>query len=175
MTDIREAAHIARQMYLDRASLPVIYATTGLTKYELYFWLDGGPWVGAKRLLDAIPRRLMRTRQSDAVERVALVRRMQRVCDQQLTEMEKRENPSATDREQDARRIALITRALDGLTTLDGRNREMTRRKKAAGDNERATNGGEPLPRDIDELRRSVARELRELTSGQDGCSDDQT
>jgi hypothetical protein len=58
----------------------------------------------------------------------------------------------------------LLARTLEVLSRQHERKREMTRRKKASRENERSKGGDEPLPRDIDELRRSIARKLEEIT-----------
>ena len=165
MTDIPEAALIARQMYIDRKTYDEIHFTTGLTKHQLYFWLDGGP-IGedGNPILTAIERRLVRPRRTTARERAAAITNAIRGCNVLIGEIVNRKDPTDEQRDRDGRRMAMVTKALDALTTLEERNREMTRRKKAK--NEHFHSVEQPLPQDIEELERSLARKLDAIVAG---------
>jgi hypothetical protein len=163
MTDIPEAAHIARQMYLDCATGKEIHFTTGMTKYQLYYWLDGGPIIDGKPLLEAIARRLIRPRRIRARDRAALCADMMSICKHQISVMAKRKNPTGSQIDRDSRRTAVIMRTLEGLTTLEERNREMTRRKKIKVEDGHSQAAEQPLARDPEELERSLARKLEAI------------
>jgi len=167
MTDIPENALVARQMYAEGASVEAILAKTGLPKHKLYFWLDGGRREDGRRLLPQMPRRLVRARQIKPREQLILVTRMFRLFDKQIAVMESRENSTATEDEQDSRRMALITRALEQIGLMPTQDREMARRKKTKNDQSQAVE--QPVPRDPEELRRSLARKLGAIIAEEEG------
>lgn len=166
MTDIPENARIARQMYLDCASIEAIMAATGLSKHKLHFWLDGGPVIDGKPLLKPIARRPIRPRKMTARDRAALCADMMSICKHQISVLAKRKNPTGAQIDRDSRRTGVIMRTLDGLTTLEERNREMTRRKKVKAEDGHSRTADQPLARDPEELERSLARKLEAIIGG---------
>ena len=167
MADIPEAAQRARQMYADGATVAVIKAETGLTGYAVYFWVDGGPRANTGPTLKPIARRVLRSRIVSPNERIAMIGRIMRSCDQQISEIEQRINPSPTQLDQDSRRLALISRTLNELTAIDQRNREM-KRKATQRNGDKSKNAEQPVPRDTDELRRDLARKLEAIIAEED-------
>jgi hypothetical protein len=161
MVEIPEAAHRARQMYAEGNSIAAIKAETELSGHAVYFWLDGGPVVDGKLLLKPIERRVVRPRNITAGDRLSMIARIMRGCDRQITEIEGRINPSPSQMDQDARRLAMISRTLNELTAIDERNREMKRKKVPQENGKSRTD--QPVPRSTEELRRSLVRKLESI------------
>ncbi|HET7849548.1 MAG TPA: hypothetical protein VFL51_10865 [Pseudolabrys sp.] len=160
MTDIPQAALHARQMYLDNAPVRRILAETGLAYRKMYLWLDGGPMREGGRPLLPVPRRRPAVRRrAQKSERAALVSRMMRAAERQVSEIEERlaaPQRESGGREHDARLMAVLVKTLRELTALDALHEDAAR--QAADDNER-------LPRDIDEIHRSLSRKLEALVA----------
>ena len=90
-------------------------------------------------------------------DRTALIKRMWRAADAQVQEIENRllqDSRKPLERERDARMLAVLARTLRELAALD----ETKQRKQTA-----ASADDEAVPRDMDELRRSLARKLETL------------
>jgi hypothetical protein len=168
MTDIPEAAQRARQMYADGKTVAAIKAETGMTGHAIYFWLGGGPLIDGRPMLEPVPRRVMRTRRVTANDRRAMVARIMRSCDRQISEIERRINPSPNQLDQDSRRLALISRTLNELTAIDQRNREMKLKTGQRKSNEKSRTDEQPATRNYDELRRSLARKLEAIIAERD-------
>jgi hypothetical protein len=164
MAEIPEAAQRARQMYADGKSVAAIKAETEMTGHAIYFWLGGGPQIEGRPALPPIPRRVTRTRRVTPDDRRAMIARIMRSCDRQISEIERRVNPSPTQVDHDSRRLALISRTLNELTAIDQRNKEIKRQ----ADNDKSRNARQPTPRDADELRRSLARKLEAIIAERD-------
>jgi hypothetical protein len=160
MTDIPQAAVVARRMYGDGDSVADILAETKLPHDRLYYWLDGGPG-----LLPPLPRRRMFGRGiASASQRIALIGRMMRAAERQVQEIEQRlaaEGLDAADQERDARALAVLARTLRDLTALDALNRSRKKRPQAERTND------QPIPRNVDELRRSLLQKLENLVAEQ--------
>ncbi len=93
-------------------------------------------------------------------DRTALIKRMWRAADAQVQEIENRllhETPAPLERERDARVLAVLAKTLRELSALD----ETKQRKQTA-----APADDDAVPRDMDELRRSLARKLEALVAG---------
>jgi hypothetical protein len=166
MPVIPEAAQRARQMYADGKSIAAIKAETGMTGHAIYFWLDGGPVTDGRPALAPIGRRVVRAKEVTPGDRLTMIARIMRSCDQQISEIERRINPSPSQMDQDSRRLAMISRTLNELTAIDQRNREM-KQKKAPRDNDKSRTE-QPVPRNYDELRRSLARKLEAIIAERD-------
>ena len=171
MAEIPEAAQRARQMYADGKGIAAIKAETGMTGHAIYFWLDGGPPGDGGPMLKPIARRVVRARTVTPGDRIAMIGRIMRSCDQQISEIEQRINPSPSQMDQDSRRLALISRTLNELTAIDQRNREM-KPKKAPRDNDKSRPAEQPVPRNADELRRSLARKLESIIAERNSEAD---
>ncbi len=158
MTDIPQAALRARQRYADGKPVRVILAETGLNLDQLYDWLDGAPQPDGSILLPPIPRRRTIVRRSSrAATRVALVTRMMRATEMQVHEIEQRlggEAAEPTSRERDARMLAVLAKTMRELIALDTQNSADT------GEGKPAQTDDDFIPRDVDELRRELARRV---------------
>jgi hypothetical protein len=162
MVEIPDNARRARQMYADGKSVAAIKAETEMTGHAIYFWLGGGPQIAGRPTLEPIPRRVTRTTKVTPDDRRAMIARIMRSCDKQISEIERRVNPSPTQLDHDSRRLALISRTLNELTAIDQRNSEL-KRKNVQPNNDKSGNARQAVPRDADELRRSLARKLEAI------------
>jgi hypothetical protein len=127
-----------------------------------YYWIDGGPKTDGVPLLPPLPRR------RDAVrrrllkgDRIALVGRMMIAAEAQVSEIEARlaEAGSPPDRERDARTLAVLARTMRELIAVDSIQRGGEQRVK------KQERHDDPVPRDVDELRRRLARRLDQLVA----------
>ncbi len=163
MTDIPQTALRGRQRYAAGDIVRDICADTKLSRWQLYFWIDGGPKRNGMPALPPLPRRDPNNpRRPTATQRSALVVRLLRAAERQVEEIERRlvgEEPELGDRERDARTLAVLARTMRELTALDALNRARSGRKEAMRKND------EPVPRDVGELRRSLARKLEEIVA----------
>jgi len=162
MTEIPQAVLRARQRYTDGDPVQDILGETKLSLQRFYYWVDGAPQGDGSTLLPPIPRRHKFYKRSlgSARERVKLIGRMMRAAERQVKDIEERleaEGVAPTERESDTRALAVVARTLRELTALDELNR--TRRKRAEADRK----NDESIPRNVDEIRRSLARKLEAL------------
>jgi hypothetical protein len=162
MTEIPQAALRARQRYIDGDPVQDLLDETKLSLQRFYYWADGAPQGDGSTLLPPIPRRHKFHKRSlgSARERVKLIGRMMRAAERLVKNIEDRlevEGIPPTERESDTRGLAVVARIVRELTALDELNR--TRRKRAEADR----NNDESIPRNVDELRRSLALKLEAL------------
>lgn len=164
MIEIPQAALLARDLYARGATMREIMQAAGFGRRALYFWIDGGPrrdkTADSPRVLPPLPRRRTIARQTLRVnERAALVARMMRAAERQVREIEDRIGAANDDSERDARTLAVLARTMRELTALDTlhRRNEQSAKKQDRHD--------DPVPRDVDELRRRLARRLDELVA----------
>jgi hypothetical protein len=165
MIEIPQAALLARDLYARGATLRAIAAQTGLCHWAIYHWLDGGPKVDGVPRLPPLPRRrdIVRRRLLKG-ERIELIGRMMIAADTQVSEIETRlaEGGNASQRERDARTLAVLARTMRDLTALDALNEKKKPRKEAIPDDD-------PIPRDPDELRRALARRIEAFVANRTG------
>ncbi len=158
MTEIPQAALRARQMYVDGKTVRVIQAETGLSLDQLYHAFDDLPQPDGSTLLPPIPRRrIVARRLSRAVTRIALVTRVMRATEMHVHDVEKRfarDKANPASRESDARRHAVLAKTMRELIALD------TQKSADPGASERAQPDDDFIPRDVDELRRELARRV---------------
>jgi hypothetical protein len=114
-------------------------------------------------------RRVVRNLRITPGDRRSLVERMMRSAERQVAEIELRVGAPRHDREKDARMLAVLARAMRELTAVDALNRDLERVKESASDTEKSGNSDEPVPRDIEELRRSVSRKLQAIIDARTG------
>lgn len=159
MTDIPENALRARQMYLAGAPIELIKRDTGLNLHKIYFWLAGGPETpdGSRLLAPIPPRRVHKHSARSQAARAALVVRIMKAAERQVREIEDKLVVSGEEldsRLRNARALAVLVRTLNELSASDAR---APRAKKAKTPND------DPVPRDVGELRRELARRLHRL------------
>ena len=167
MIDIPESALRARDLYAAGATTREIMRATGFARAALYFWIDGGPKCEAgadsPRLLPPLGRRRRALRKPARQARAELVARMMRATERQVQEIEERIGSANDDTERDARALAVLARTLRELTALDALHRGSEQRQKTARSHD------EPFPRDIGELRRSLADKLERIIARREG------
>jgi hypothetical protein len=169
MAEIPHAAERARQMYADGATIVAIKAETGLARNALYRWLEGAPQKGGGNLLPPLPKRRI-VKRTSAGDRLSVVARIMRAAERQVAEIDRRIGTENDQGEKDARTLALLARTVRELTAVDAMNRELDTVKEAPGGNDSsARSSDEPVPRDIEELRRSVSRKLQQIIAERDG------
>jgi hypothetical protein len=172
MTDVPETALRARQMYADGVDTRTILASTGLSTWAFYRWLDGMPSAKAPNLLPPLPRRrVTKSRRVTAGDRRALIARMMRAAEQQVSEIERRIGATDTQQERDTRMLAVLVRTMRDLTAADELNQALEQTAEYPQANDGHTE--HPLPRDVDELRRSVARKLAQIIAERGTNPDD--
>ena len=146
-----------RQQYADGVPVARIRAENGVTKGVLYRWLDGGP--SGSDQLPPIARRRVFASLTIGRNR-SLVTRLWRTARRQVHEIEQRlarAGQPPAEREGDARMLAVLVKTLRELAALDkaradaGKSGTQTRIDHEDDD---------PIPQDIDELRRELARRV---------------
>jgi hypothetical protein len=163
MVEIPEAAHRARQMYVDGADTRTIVAETGLSTWALYNWIEGRASRKSEQLLPPLAkRRIVRNLRITPGDRRSLVERMMRSAERQVAEIELRVGSPRHDREKDARMLAVLARAMRELTAVDALNRDLERASQAASDNtpNTAIVDDDPPPENIDDFRNELARRI---------------
>lgn len=103
------------------------------------------------------------TPETIALARRALIARLWRTAARQVRGIERRlagEPQEPAERERDARVLAVLAMTLRELAAFDAAERDSGRTRQIAADDNDA------VPRDIDELRRELARRLDGLRGG---------
>lgn len=140
-----------------------ICARTGITLGTMYRCIDGKFDDGSGTPPAPIPRRRADARTAERIgSRGALIARMWRTAEKQVGEIEgqlKAAGLELAERESNARMLSIVARTLRELSAVD--EAEKARGKEASKD----TNDDAP-PRNIDELRRSLARKFEALIGG---------
>jgi hypothetical protein len=153
-----------RRRYADGALVSQILAEYELSIAQLYCCLDGGP-PGPDRLPPLPRRRLLpRRAREPGAARQALVARLWRSAGKQVHEVEQRlarADLPPPERERDMRMMAVLVKTLRELTTLDQAQRDEAANKDAPDDDD-----DDAVPRDLDELRRELARRVDLIRQG---------
>jgi hypothetical protein len=162
---------LARRLYQDGVPVQDISARTGLPLGMVYRCIDGKFDDGSGAPLAPLPRRRADTRTAKRIgSRGTLIARMWRTAERQVGEIEDRLKAAGlelTERESNARTLAVVARTLRDLSAVDEANQ--ARGKEASKDN----NDDAP-PRNIDELRSSLARKLEALVGRPSGAVPEQ-
>ncbi len=159
-----ETVALLRRRYAEGIMLSVLQEETGIVSlWTIYRCLDGHYDDGSGMPLPLPP--LPRRRDSKSSQRAALVRRLWRSAEQQVEQIETRMAqsglaPEAAER--DARTLAVLVRTMRELTAFDAAKRA---KGKQGDDREQQPKRPHdtPVPRNIDELRRALARKLEAL------------
>ena len=148
-----EAGMRARQMYADGETVAAIRSETKLKLERIYYWVDG-----ADGQLPALPRRLVSgPRFGRLRSRTTMVARMLRAAERQLTDIEQQlaaNDMAPAERERNKRSLTILVRTMRQLTALNTADSDPASTRKAKKSNDR------PVPRNIDELRRELARRV---------------
>ena len=162
MSQIPTPAQVAqvRGRYLAGDTVKSIAAATGIKSVDvLYRCLHGDFGDGSGAPLAPIARRRagVRVLGRNGGSRQAIVRRLWRAAERQVEDIEERLKSKGLDsdeRESNARTFATLARTLRDLSAFD----EAKNSRKGKRDNDHEHD--EPLPRNVDELRRSLAEKL---------------
>lgn len=164
-----EAVATVRRRYSAGDRVTDIQAATGMWSIDRFYkCLDGRypDGSGAPLPLPRIPRRKEGVHAvSTAVRRMALVGRIWRSAEQQVDQIEARlakdgTTPDACER--DARSLAVLVRTLRELSEFEKRRSRPARNAKIEHD--------DPVPQDVDELRRELARRMQALIDSRAGA-----
>jgi hypothetical protein len=167
MNEIPQAAVVARQMYADGKTVRAILAATGFSLDQLYRALDGLPQPNDDSLLPPIARRRIIARKtSRAATRVALVARLMRAAELQIYGLEQQLEKAGyvpAESERNSRVTAALARTMRELAAKDERDTSRKAPNKSGESND------EPVPLDIDELRRSLIRKMDAILAEREG------
>ena len=163
----RETIESIREAYAKGAmSIHTIAETFRVSKTTVYYWVDGGPATGEKRM-PPLPRRTDGRARSGhrrlTGDRIALVRRMWRTADAQVRDIEKRltkDGQKPSERERDMRLFATLAKTLRELSAAERGERPDTPAKKPAERDDGT------VPRNIDDLRQALSRKLEAFIAG---------
>lgn len=159
----------ARSQYAAGELVAMICETNKMSRHALYYWVDGGPKFGPRHL-PPLERRgggaTARERRRFSGDRVALVRRIWRTAEAQVRDIEDRlaaAGQEPPERERDARMLAVLVKTLRELVAIDaalpaGKAGKVGKAAAEADDDD-------PVPRDIDEFRRELARRIDALVA----------
>jgi hypothetical protein len=166
MAEIPTPAQVAlvRRRYVEGATLKSIVAETGVKSVHYFYrCLRGDLDDGSGAPLAPIPLRRAGVRiYGKNGSRRTIVARMWRTAERQVEEIEERLQLAGLDpgeRESNARTLATLARTLRDLAAFD------EARKPHKGKPQDKQND-EPVPRNIDDLRRSLARKLEAFVAG---------
>jgi hypothetical protein len=145
-----------RQRYTDKETVASIMARLGLGRHLVYHCINGGP-DSEGNAYPPLPLRMTR-RLPGSTARKALVSRIWRVAETQVSDIERRlqlEEPG-DERERTARLLATMIKTLRELHTLDAKEEKKPVRQD---DSEY---------RDIDHFRRELARKIDAIVAESD-------
>jgi hypothetical protein len=164
MTPSPETIALARELYRDGVPVTRILVQTRMTVRALYYWIDGGPPSGEGHL-PPLPRRTARHKLPQEADRQSFIARLWRAAEKQVRDIERRlgeAGQEAGDRERDARTLAVLVRTLRELAAFD----------EAAPQQPAVTEDDDPVPTDIDEFRRELARRIDALVASRTDGAD---
>jgi len=168
LTDDKIAA--IRQRHIDGVPISQIAAEFKISRSTATYWIDGGPKHGPRHLTP-LPRRRQTRRgrkMASGDARTALVDRLWRAANRQVQEIEDRlavrRRASGEDEigERDARMLAVLVKTRREIAALEGTNKEAA---AAAAPLQPDPDHDDPVPRDIDEFRRELARRIDALVA----------
>ena len=165
---------LVRRRYREGATVKAIVAESGISNLNIiYRCLEGEFPDGSGVRPEPIPKRRpgVRVRHRSG-SRTALVARMWRTAERQVEEIEDRLKTaglSLAERESNARTMAIVAKTMRELAAFDDAQPPHQGKKPPDDDDD-------PVPRDIDEFRRELARRIDALVdsrthTGGDGAS----
>jgi len=167
-TPTPDVVALARRRYRDGHAVKAILADTGLTRTALYRCLAGDCPDGSGATPEPIPLRSARVRtRSPGGSRAALIARMWRTAERQVDEIEQRlveTGLERAERESNARTLAVVAKTLRDLAVFDEASKPCS--PTARGREAQKDNDDESVPRNIDDLRRALARKLEAFVAG---------
>jgi hypothetical protein len=164
-----EAVALVRRRYQEGAPIKTICAESGITNLNIFYRCLKGHYPDGSGLPPA-PIQLrhpgVRVRHRKG-SRTALVARMWRTAERQVEEIEERAAVVGLDvaeRESNARTLAVVARTLRELSAVD-------QAQKSRGKEVKNEDDDDAVPRNIDDLRRALARKLEAFVAGTENRS----
>lgn len=162
-----EAIARIRQQYIDGVPVATIKADNLISQATLDLCLAGT--IRGQPPLPPIPRRRGRAAKPAPSDiRSRLIAKLWRTAQRQVGEIEARLRTVAdatSERESDMRALAVLVKTLRELAALDDAQRETHANPAMDAEDD------DPVPRDMDEFRRELARRIRAFVADQTGCS----
>jgi hypothetical protein len=152
---------LVRRLYAEGVTVNEIVAQSGITKLNIIYRCVAGVYPDGSGIAPApLPQRRqgVRVRHRDG-SRAALVTRMWRTAERQVEEIEDRlavAGLELAEREGNARMFAITAKTLRDLSAVD----EKTRCKES-----KKANDDDAPPRNIDDLRRELAKKLESFVA----------
>jgi hypothetical protein len=167
MADIPTPDRVAlvRARYRAGASLRAIHAETGLSRTAIHQCLAGDYDDGSGAPPPPIALRRGGT-PAGPMRRTALVARLWQSAEQQVEQIEARLAriaPASEQRDGDMRAFATLVKTLRELSAFDEAHQPRARKRKTEQDDD-------PVPRDIDEFRRELARRMDAFVQSRTGA-----
>jgi hypothetical protein len=163
-----------RERYAAGDAVSAICAQFDVNKRQVYQCVHGSP--AEPDQLPPLPLRRVkppsrRSRRMRATTRKDLVQRLWRSAEQQVDEVEQRlaraDQATTPERERDTRLLAMLAKTLRELTAIEQAKADKAATKGAPRDDDDA------VPRDLDELRRELARRIDLLRRRRTGAAAD--
>jgi hypothetical protein len=169
----QDVVALVRRLYAEGATINAIIAASGIKNLStLYGCTDGAYPDGSGVKPEPIPRRRIGVQvRHRKGSRAALVTRMWRTAERQVEEIEERLAVAGlplAERESNARTLAVVAKTLRELAAVDEAEQSRKGRKQPADDNI----DDDPVPRDINEFRRELARRINALVDSRTGARD---
>ena len=160
-----EVVALVRLRYVEGATVHAIVAASGITNLDIIYRCVDGKFLDGSGVPPApIPRRRpgMRMR-GRAGSRASLVASIWRTAEKQVEEIESRLKAAGlelAEREGNARALATLVKTLRELAALDEARKPRNPKPESDDDND------DPVPRNVDDLRRSLAQKLEAFVAG---------
>jgi hypothetical protein len=159
-----ETVALVRRRYAEGAAVNAIAAETGLKNLSIFYRCLAGFYPDGSGVKPAsIPRRRagVRVRHRKG-SRAALVARMWRTAERQVEEIEDRlavAGLELAERERNGRMLAVVAKTLRELAAVDDADKPRNGKQRPTDDDD----DDDPVPRDVDEFRRELARRIDAL------------
>jgi hypothetical protein len=155
---------LVRRLYAEGALVKTIVAESGIKNLNIIYRCVAGLYPDGSGIKPApIPQRRQGVRGRPRTgSRAALVSRMWRTAERQVEEIEDRLTAAGlelAERESNARTLAIVAKTLRELAAVDESNKSREGKKQPPDDDI----DHDPVPRDMDEFRRELARRIHAL------------
>ncbi len=171
-TPTPEQVALARRLYQDGVAVRDILTAAGIKLGALYRCLNGDFPDGSGIAPAPVPLRHQGVRVRQRMgSRAALVARMWKTAERQVEEIEDRLKAAGlelAERESNARTLAIVAKTLRELSIVDEAKETRKGRKRPDDDID-----DDPVPRDINEFRRELARRIDALVDSRTGGGGD--
>ncbi len=161
---------LVRRRYAEGAFVKTIIAESGIKNLNIIYRCVAGLYPDGSGVKPApIPQRRQGVRVRHRLgSRAALVARMWRTAERQVEEIEDRlavAGLELAERESNARTLAIVAKTLRELAAVDEAEQPRQGKKQPSDDDI----DDDPVPRDIDEFRRELARRINALVDSRTG------